>query len=358
MLKSLRRCLTALAAVLAGLLATEAFVRVMVPEEIFFETWFTPGVHAYDREMGFVFAPNYTGMMRHEENLWVGRPIRLDPYGFRLPSRREDGTGAPRKVVCLGGRSIMMSYGLADEHTVPARIVAHSRHNLEIHNTAWAGDSLERSWHYFQRTLDRENRYDLAIVSIVNPWLAPFANRSDFTLTPDNRPEEQIFPFMEGVFLWRSPLFHQYPEISHKTYLGYALFRQLDRLQAALRGRSTRQRPTPERLVAGPAERDGFIRFLEHLENGFAARGTRVLFVFLPRRGFPPGYFAPLTERMPESLDWIDLHAEWISGTQATDFFAGNHYTQPMADRLGEHLAQLVDQRLPEKANDDHSGSD
>jgi hypothetical protein len=152
---------------------------------------------------------------------------------------------------------------------------------------------------------------------------------------------------MEGIVLWRSPLFQRYPETSHRTYLGYALFRQLDRLQGALQGRSTGQPQAPDRLEASPEEREGFVRFLQHLETELATRGTRTLFVFLPRRGFPPGYFAPLTKEMPDNLDWIDLHSELIPATEPSDFFAGNHYTREMADRLGKRLASLVDARLP-----------
>jgi hypothetical protein len=343
------------AAVLLGLILAEGFIRLMVPVEIFFETWFTPGIHRYDPHMGFVFTPYYRGFMRHEEGLWAGQPMALDGYGYRLPSRSPSveaekqlngGNGAETKVLCLGGRSLMMSYGLPDAQTVPARLAAHSRVPIEAHNTGWAGDSLERTWHHFQRTLDKEHHYAFAFIAVVNPWLVPFANRYEFQLPPDNRPPEEIFKFMEGVFLWRSPLFHRYPKLSHRSYLGYAVFRQWDRWQNALAGRAGGQRREFGHLEASEAERDGFIRFLQYLQKELASRGTPSMVVFLPRHGFPVDRFDVLSEAFPASLPYVDLNKTMISDTRAEDFFAGDHYTAPMADRVGAALAELLSQQL------------
>lgn len=333
--------------------AAEAFIRLMVPVEIFFETWFTPGIHRHDRDFGFVFTPHYEGLMRHEEGLWVGTPLRLDKHGYRLPSRpaaevgavgsAESGISTPLpKVLCLGGRSLMMSYGLADEQTVPARLVAHAPYPVEAHNTGWAGDSLERAWHHFSRTLDQEHRYAFAFIAVVNPWLAPYAGRTSFELVPDNRPAEEIFKFMDGVFLWRSALFHEYPEVSHGSYLGYAAFRQWDRLDHLLAGRRPGQRREFGHLEGTPAQLEGFGRFLQFIQAELARRGTPSMVVFLPRRGFPTDRFDILSEAFPESLPYADLNKTMIEGTVRSDFFAGDHYTAAMADRVGQALAELL----------------
>jgi len=339
----------ALIAVAVGLLSAEGLTRVLVPMEIMLETWFTPGVHTYDAEMGFVFTPGYQGMMRHADGLWVGEPVRLDEHGYRLVALPPERTEATQKIVILGGRSLMMSYGLPDEATIHHRLAAHLDKPTEVLNTAWAGDSLWRAWHFFNREVAREEPYDLAIIALVSPYLRPFVGRSDYTLPSDGRPEEAIFPYLDGVMLWRGPLFAKYPRTSHSSYLGFALFRRAEQAMKEWRKR-WRPKPGNRKITGTPEEITGYIDFLGHIRDELAARGTKTVFVTMPH-GEPIDYYEALTSAFPSDFSWVDLHAEMRETLPLEQFFAQGHYRAPLADRIAERLAEAVEAELDPEQN-------
>lgn len=342
-LQILLRVPLALAAVACGLLLAEGCMRVLVPYEIMLETWFTPGIHTYDEEMGFIYTPNYHGQMRHADGLWVGEPLTLDAHGFRQPALPPDPGPDVQRVVLLGGRSLMMSYGLPDEATIHHRLAAHLDQPTEVCNTAWAGDSLWRNWHYLNREMGDEPPFDVAIIALVSPYLPAFEGLTDYTFPVDHRPESAIFPFVDGVVLWRGPLFRAHPRLSHASYLSFILFRHADRGLKAWRGWRNPSPARPKDIVSGsPEELAGFVRFLEHLRGELAARGTSSIVVMLPRRGDPAHCYEALTAVLPDDLPWFDLHAEFEGTLGEDDFFADGHYRAPLADRIAQRLAAAM----------------
>jgi len=341
-LPRLRTTLLALCAAVVGLVLAEGLIRVLVPEEVMFETWFTPGIHTYDAEMGFIFTPDYAGRMHHADGLWVGENIRLDAYGYRLPALPSSQADGVTRVVCLGGRSLMMTYGLPDAEAIHQRMTAHSPNPMAVYNTGWAGDSLWRAWHYFNRTLAQDEDFDVAIIALVNPYLPPFAGRTDFALSYDGRPAEAIFPFMDGVMLWRGPLFYAHPRLSHAGYTTFALFRHADNAWGHWRQLRDPRPAATGYLDGSPEEFVGFARFLEHIRDELAARGTRSIVVMLPRANDPADRFAALAAALPDDLPVVDLHAEFHGTHDAHDFLAEGHYRAELADRIAERLSQLV----------------
>lgn len=337
-MKFFRKLSIAVCMVGLGLLGAEGLVRVMVPVEIQYETWFTPGVHRYDARYGYVFAPGYAGWMRHAEGLWAGEWLELDRNGFREAAVE---AGARQRIVCIGGRSLMMSYGLGDGEAVHARVAAHLSEPVEVRTTAWAGDSLERSWVLYLDKLAQEPA-DVAIVGIVNPWLGPFAKKTDYDRLPPASSASFIFRFMDGVVVWRGPLFEAYPRLSHGSYLGYSAYRAVDRWYVEWTGARGRQGEFGK-LAGTVEEARGFARFLMHIRETLEAQGTRCVVVFLPRRGFPEDRFEVIQRELPAQLDWVDLNAEMTPQSRREDFFAGDHYTAAMSDRVGRRLAEVIE---------------
>jgi len=120
-MKRLRKFVQILLCVCLGALLTEGFLRVMIPMEVHYETWFTPGIERWDPEFGAHYRENWSGMMRHADRLNRGVPLYLDEHGFRLPAQNSL-PGEPVRVLLIGGRSAMMSYGLSDDEGF---IIAH-----------------------------------------------------------------------------------------------------------------------------------------------------------------------------------------------------------------------------------------
>lgn len=168
-MKHLISLLTAMVALLLGGVLTEGFLRLLIPVEVQFETWFTPGLEKWDDEFGAVYQPGWKGMMRHIDGVYRGVPLQLDAHGFRLPVRNGL-AGEPVEILLMGGRSAMMSYGLADEETVHARLADALPFPAEVQSIPSAGGNLLRDWVHYQRHLSDRN-YDLVIISHLRDYL-------------------------------------------------------------------------------------------------------------------------------------------------------------------------------------------
>ncbi len=151
-------------AIALGFLLCEGLVRMLVPEPIFYSTWFTRGVHRLDDELGFVFVPNYTGAMRHVDGVWM-EPLQLDRYGFRIPANEAsaDGEEANETIVMLGGASMAFSFGLADRETLHWKTVGRLAKRPTIRVVSWPGFTVDQDLEKVDRFLGTD-RIDRAVV--------------------------------------------------------------------------------------------------------------------------------------------------------------------------------------------------
>jgi len=353
-MKRLRNLVHILLCVLLGAVLTEGFLRVLIPREVQFETWFTPGIERWDPEFGAHYRGNWSGMMRHADRLNGGVPLFLDEHGFRLPARN-DLPGKPFRVLLIGGRSAMMSYGLSDEEAIVGQLVENTRIPLEAQSIAWAGNTLLRSWNLYRRHL-MDEEWDLVILSHVNPWLPAYANPEFYDSLPPPASPEWVFRYMDGVQLWRDGLFDKFGKTAFKSYLGYGLIRLADAalknwehfgqepvspLEAAVKRQAE---PIEEAAMAG------YVAFFRHMQRHFRERDTRVLVHLAPRPFGKAELHAPYREALEDAFRVIDLHRELHAFITPEAFIADGHYGPDLARKIGQSLAREVEDQLAPKA--------
>lgn len=324
-------------AVVAGVLAAEMLLRLVLPVEIRFETWFTPGIHQYDPQLGFVCSPGYKGLMRHPDQLYRGVPLELDAKGFRMENRTPGADNSAARVVLLGGRSAAMCYGLPDDATLTAVLARNTVRPLRIQNSAWAGWGLWMNWLTYRRELDDGAPYDLAIVAIYEEPHAGYEPYTTYEWAWPAPSESEVFAQIPGIRLWPSGNVARAGAWPYRSYLLYGLLRAGDALTGV---------PPEHPPATDPRPADGFIRYLTHIRDHLATRGTRTLFVFLPRKDAPADVYDPIASAMPEDFPSVNLHRQLHGQMDHLGWIADDHYSTALAQAIGEALAQPVDAML------------
>jgi hypothetical protein len=352
-----------LVACAGAVVGAEIFLRALVPVELMFETWFTPGIQQYDERYNVVYAPGWSGLMRHADKLQRGVPLELGEDAFRLPVTAGEAAFADKplvRVVLLGGRSAIMSYGLPDEETVAAAVARHLSERLEapveVRATEWAGDNLHRNWNLFRERLGDRYTFDAAVICHVNPSLGSYRNPAKWDVVEGWGDESTFFGFLPGIVVWPNETIAAAGPAAYQSYLGYGLLRLAGQARflwartfegaETAHERALRVQSEPPEAVA----RDAYIGFLGHLQEWFEARETRVLFHFIPRRYFAMDLHDPYTAALPDDFAWVDLHRRLFAETENPDnFLANHHYAQPMAEAIGALLAEELADQLQSK---------
>lgn len=338
------------AGIACGLVGAEGLLRLLVPMEIQFETWFTPGVHEYDEDLGYRYKPGYAGWMRHRDRLWVGERLQLDKYGFR-PCAKSDLDGEARRVLLLGGRSVLMNYGVPERDTIHGLLAGESAYPLEVHNAALAGWDLYQNWIAFRLGLDNDEPFDLAVVSIYMEEPDGYARLKphQYEATWPAPPPEEVFKYMDGVRLWPKGLIAEVGPVAYQSYVLYGFLRA-----AGLVLRQLGCFPEVDAVAyaqAHPPSADaitGFGEYLAFIESHLEAKGTRVLFLFPPRMGFPEKHFEALYGAIPAGSPFVDLHREFSPDSGPEDWIANDHYSAEFSARITERLRGEVDRWLGE----------
>lgn len=349
-MKFLRCSIAILPSLLLGALLAEGFLRVLLPVEIRFETWFTPGIEQWDPEFGAVYRPGWEGFMRHADGIYRGVPLRLDEYGFR-PATRNKLPGEPFRVLLLGGRSAIMAYGLPEEESIAARMASHATVPMEVHAIARAGGNLQRSWHLYRKHLEAGD-WDLVILSHVNPYLPAYADPDAFARIPPPAPEEWVFRYMDGILLWRSGLIAKIGRPAFQSYLGYGLLRLLDAGLAGagklLDGQAGQTVNPMEREAAppDPGALEHYGRFLGQVRKHFEERDTAVLLHFIPRPLAKKNHHRVYRDPLAASFPVIDLHDRLLHLNRPGSFIANGHYGTELADAIGRELARAAEALL------------
>jgi hypothetical protein len=349
-MRLIKNSFLAIAALALGALLAEGFLRVLIPVEAQFETWFTPGIEEWDPEFGAVYRPHWEGTMRHMDGVYRGVPLELDAHGFRPPARNAI-PGEPKRILLMGGRSAMMSYGLPEDETIPARLVAAAPLPLEAQSIAWAGGNLQRSWNLFRRHLADEE-WDLVIISHVNPYLPAYRDQTAFDQMPPPAPKEWVFRYMDGILLWRDGLFVKAGRAAFQSYLGYGMVRLADAGLKELehwRGAPEKSQQAIIRAQAAPPDPDAlsdYAAFLRHLENYFSERDIPVVLHLIPRPHAVRDHHAPYREALAKEFDTVDLHQRLHESLSPASFIANGHYNRALADQIGKELAREVSTRL------------
>jgi len=349
-MKHLKKVISAILAILLGAILAEIFLRVLIPVEAQFETWFTPGIEQWDDDFGAVYRPGWKGTMRHVDGVYRGVPLELNEYGHRLPARNEV-PGTAKRILLMGGRSAMMSYGLADWETVHARMAQSMEQPVEARTIASAGGNLLRDWIQYRKHLMDEN-WDLVILSHVNPYLPAYSNHEAFDILPEPPPPEWVFHYMDGIVLWRDGLFLKTGRAAFRSYLGYGFVRLADTFIKRFSEKGSKGTQGMAEVIARQAEApdpkalSDYIAFLEHISAHFEDRGIPVMVHLIPRPFAEEDQHAPYREALSRRLDVVDMQQKMHRSLSPELFIANGHYGPELARELGEALSVEVSARL------------
>ncbi len=348
-----------LAAVVAGGLASEGFVRAILEPDAFFEISFSDGAQSPSDTYGFVFTPGFRGMMRHPHRVW-GTPFSLEEHGFRQPARSAGAGTDPVRVVLLGGRSATMCYGLPDHRTIQHYMAERTSLPLEVWNTGWAGFDSYRSWRFYEDTLGKELPVELVLFCF-NPdrpedLLGQFP--ADMGPIPTHPKQPEFWDMMKGnVRLPKDGLERWMGSHYFDSYVAYGILKYRRRL--AFLGKSLGRLtgaeetsilpPVPE----GPLDdlqRRGLERlgeFIAEVRDVLAGRGTRLAVVFIPSFGRAPDCYRLMDGALPADVPRLDLHRELFPRMRPADWIATIHYGDAQSRLIAERLERYVVELLP-----------
>jgi len=338
-----------LAAAAVAILATEALLRVVIPPEDAFGTWFSRGVHTPNEKYGLVFTPGFRGVMSHPDGVPCV-PLELDARGHRMPSGPE---GAP-EVVVMGGSSMMFSYGLPDRDAIHTQTALRAETPLRVRNTAWPGFDLARNFHAQRDLLGQGYKAKVAVVAFyrLGPRPRP-PERFDPLPPPPSR--EVLFEFFDDLAPGpRDPVTRRLGRLYYATYLGA---RGVGFLKSAyLGGRriagramdlisSGGESPVSEGAIGAEdlgRQRAVFERVCGYLE----ARGAKVLVVLLPAAARGADHYAGVASLIPEGVPCVDLHGEFGAEFLEGHTIAAGHYDAHAAAMIGGRIAEEVSRLL------------
>ncbi|HED66764.1 MAG TPA: hypothetical protein ENJ09_14565 [Planctomycetes bacterium] len=363
------KVLSHILAIVVGALAAEGFTRATIEPDAIFEIAFSPGAQSYDDELGMVYTPNFDGYMRHPDGVWA-EPIHLDENGFRPFTRTgPDLPGDPTRVAIISGRSMTMCYGLPDEKTIQSFMVKEAKRALEVHNTGWAGIDPYRAWHFFLRTLDKGDPFDVALFAINPGSFAPYATLpAGFEHVPRHPDADRFFYMMPGNIRMPKDALEDWMGPNYfRSYVLYGLLRyrqfplewwaDAKRWVAKLRGEERAPAAEP---VEDPAEielgKRRFAEFFLHMQRHFAKRGTRFGVVFLVSFKHPVDCYDDFAAAMPPGVPFIDLQKRLRPEMDPRNAVALGHYgerqSRLVAEALNEFVDELLDMPVPEEGDE------
>jgi hypothetical protein len=330
-----------------ALLLSELFLDLVLNTIAEKSLAFTNGVQTADARFGFVFTPHYRGWMRHADHVFLV-PLELDQYGFRLPAITQ---GSRQNVLVLGGRSMMFTYGMTDDQTVPHEIDAALKTPSTVYDVAWPGFELFRIFHVYRETLGKHLYPDFTIITFYQDQIDSFADLpadlSDYNLV--NPDPDVIFHYYDHIALdppkglialALDKLFYQ-SVILHKTAL------RLDRwTDVIMRRPSNFKVPGATGDLVGGARH--FKQFTAYLQQYFGGR-DKVLFVFLPGIAWSgldmtPDYYDPLVAALPPEVHYLDLNRELGVQVRANGYVAMGHYVPASTTLLGRAIGKRINE--------------
>jgi hypothetical protein len=326
------RLVSRVAAISIGLLLCEVLIRLLVPEPIFYSTWFTRGVHRLDGDLGFVLVPNYTGAMRHVDGVWM-EPLQLDRYGFRMAANEpgENDTGASETIVMLGGASMAFSFGLADHEALHWRMADRLVNRPTIRVVSWPGFTVHQDLAKIDRFLDAK-RIDRAVV---------FAyGHEDYEphREPATPPPSPAVPIDDGIVLPQDPAASLAGRLYYRSTIVAGACRWWFSL-AQLIGKDAAksQTPSPSLDATKNTGKDASVlRVAQRLRD---IGMERVFVVALPHQKtrFGPGSLRDWSSEGIEVLDLRDL-----SDRPEMDWIAGGHYGPRSSAIIGQAIAEVL----------------
>lgn len=324
------------AGIVIGCVLCEGLLRVLVPQTTYYSSWFTPGAHQLDPELGFAFRPGFSGDMRNADKVWL-EPIRLDDHGFRLPATnfgvasdadQEDVSD----IIMLGGASMAFCYGLSDAETIHHQVADRIAAPVEISLVSWPGFTLAQDIQKLRR-LDSINPGTLAVVFAYGVEdYAPVDQRND--------PPREI-RLVRSVAMPNDPAASWGGSLYYESYVVAGVCRTMDvvsQIINRLTSRFSREAVAADAAEpnSAPLENRGR-RQIDFAVDQLADMGLEnVVVVALPHQS---QWVGPETLTV-DGARVIDLRA--LPQSQAFDWIAFGHYGRRSAEHVAEPIAAQI----------------
>ncbi len=335
-----RTILSVVPAIAIGWILCEGLLRILIPQPIYYSTWFTAGVHQHDDRLGFVFRPNYNGAMRNADQVWM-EPLRLDADGFRLPAVRmgRSESGRPLTIVMLGGASMAFCYGLPDADCLHQQVADRLNRNCRIELVSWPGFTIDQDIQKLKR-FTNPRQFDIAVLYGYDAddfESAPNGNQ----VPPTVGDQTTSIRMIDSVVVPPDPAARLAPSLYYRSYLIAGLCRML-RVPAQVFSRLLEDRSdaaTTTRSI--DTAFDGDLRLITAAQRLRSLGIKEVLIVALPREGrrLGPPHLPPVPSR---DLRAIDLRDEFDQGGFHADWIASGHYGPGAAGKLAGKIATAL----------------
>jgi len=348
-------------ALFMAVLMAEIFIRMIYKEELVFSSWYSKGIHTPDENLGFRLTPHYKGSMSHADHVW-GVPLELDKYGYRKEANNKV-QGKQKKILILGGASMMFSYGLPDSKTVHHRLAYHSQNNVVVKNCSCAGAPLFHTWKTYHKYLDPYYTPDIVVVCVFSENLKKFNSiPSDIYMTEKYTYDQNIHFVGNCLRVPLGRIEEMFGEPLFKSHILYSLLQQrhgLNKMIGEIKLGKPKYKPRePYRNVT----LHNFLQLANKLKAHFEKKGSEFIFVFLPIQrlniktikmlNLPDTelntreIYTNFFNTLPSTMTKYDLNKMLYEKIQYTSFQGNNHYGRDTADLIGLTLADLVDKKI------------
>jgi hypothetical protein len=342
-----------LAIAVLAVAGAEVFLQLTVSPTIEHSHWYTGGIHTPHDKYEFVFTPNYSGWMRHSDNVFL-EELTLDPHGFRQPAKHPD---SKQDVLLLGGRSMAFSYGLRDEHALPRAIGDALTIPSSVYSASWPGFDTFRIFHAYRESLEPKIDPRIAVIFFWEETLTEFATIphyfDEFVYSGDETPD--LFRYFDDIAIapptGRGQLL--LGDWYYKSMIGHKLGNELDnlggRVARTMRRLDLWERPAEMPLTRNAADEEHsaerFAAWTAYLTKYFGGSDKKLLFVFLPRKEhtFTPARYDRATSLLPNGARYLDLNRSLGQQISLSDgYLAAGHYTADSMALIGRTIAREI----------------
>jgi len=197
-MRNLKLTVNFLLSIILTLFITEFFLQLVLSRTIENGMWFTGNIHKADNNYGFIYSPNYYGMMRHPDNVFCV-PLKLNDFGFR--DTIMSSPVSKNSVVFLGGYSMMFGYGLENKYTIPAIAAKNSNKGIIAYDISMVGMDLLRIHDIYKKKYENIVTPRIVIVSFYNDDLKNYSYLPNDFSKLKKGDSDKLFFFNKGNVL-------------------------------------------------------------------------------------------------------------------------------------------------------------
>lgn len=358
------RLVKIIGALAIAFIASELFVRALVPSTILFGTWQTEGAYTPDSRYGFVPTPNYRGVMSHPDGVFEV-PLSLDENGFRMPAESSRAIPQKKEIVLMGGASMMFGYGTPTHKTIAGHIAEKLSFPSCVRSTSFPGLDLNRNFHLFEEKLSHKIHPTHLIVGLYygDRHASSWMHLKEGYGLPPATPYESLFRLFKGQIVFPTGVIGESLGIwNYRSALINRSVRFLDnwapdKIKNPIASVINRVIPPPQmpKLESKIASQNApvttdfsvFTNYIRYLNQKVTTQGIQMLVVMLPIQGLLGGdAYRGIRESIPAEVAKMDLHdrlgKEFLSlGDKC--WLGGGHYSSLCNERIAQSISLWIE---------------